>query len=364
MTLLFILILFIHGLIHLIGYLKAYSLADLPDIRLSVSRPAGTLWLAASILFMGTAIVFYFSVNGWWAGGILAVVLSQGLVISAWRDAKFATIPNLIILLVSVIACANWLFDRNVEADIKRILSEPEPAQNAILTSNAIEDLPPPVQHWMERSGAVGYEKISRVRLKQTGEMKTEPGQNEWADTEAEQVFNVAVPSFVWAVEMEMMPMVTLSGQDLFVNGKGHMLIKLYSLISVVDEKGDKIDRGTLQRFLSEIVWFPTAAINDYIEWEIIDSTAAEAVINWQDISEKVRFHFSENGDVKCVTADRYMGGGEAAERRPWEVTVLETSEVDGLRIPTEVEVSWELDSGTFTWYRFLVTDIDYDYYP
>lgn len=361
MNLLFKSILAIHGLIHLIGVIKAYSLADLPDLSLSVSKPAGLLWLTALILFLVTALLYHQSVNGWWMVSIIAVILSQGLVISVWHEAKFATVPNLIILIVSIIASANWLFDRNVETDIKRILAEPESAQSSIITRKAIRDLPLPVKRWMENSGVPGLERISYARLTQMGEMKMDPGQGAWIETTANQYFNVAEPGFVWSVDMEMMPMATVSGRDLFVDGKGHMLIKLYSMISVVDETGDKIDRGTLQRFLSEIVWFPTAAVNDYITWVTIDPTTAEAVMTWQGISESVRFHFSENGDVERVSADRFMGGGEDAERRPWTVSVLKTEQVNNLRIPTEVEVSWELDTGTFTWYRFKVTDIKYN---
>ncbi|MDN5330561.1 MAG: hypothetical protein PWP35_2348 [Bacteroidales bacterium] len=36
------------------------------------------------------------------------------------------------------------------------------------------------------------------------------------------------------------------------------MLIKVNSLIPVVNEKGNKLDEGTLQRYLGEIVWFPS----------------------------------------------------------------------------------------------------------
>lgn len=361
MRILFTSFLLIHGLIHFLGIIKAFSLADLPEIDLSVSKPAGLLWLGASLLFVSTAITFYMNVSGWWAVGLLAVVLSQGLIISIWGDAKFATIPNLVILIVLMTACANWLFDRNVETDIKRIMSEPGPAQSAIITGQAINDLPPSVQRWMERSGAVGQEQITRVSLKQIGEIRTEPGQEHWVGTEAKQIFNVAEPAFVWSVDMKMIPGVYISGRDLFVDGKGHMLIKLYSMISVVDETGDKIDRGTLQRFLSEIVWFPTAAVNDYITWTPVDSTTALATISWHGLTEAVTFHFSSEGDIESVTAERYMGGGEDAVRRPWKVEILEIEEMNNLRIPAKAEVSWQLDTGTFTWYRFSVSDIEYE---
>jgi len=153
------------------------------------------------------------------------------------------------------------------------------------------------------------------VKLKQTGGIKTDPKQEEWASTEAEQVFNADEPSFVWSVKMQMLPGVTLSGKDLFMNGEGHMLIKLYSMVTMVDETGDKIDRGALQRYLSEIVWFPSAAVREYISWSDVDSSSSLATITWGGISENVTFHFDESGLVGSVSADRFMGGGKDAVR-------------------------------------------------
>jgi len=359
MEILFVILLLFHGTIHLMGFIKAFSTDSLPDLKLTVSGPAGFIWLTTFLAYLVVAALFLFDAAFWWAPGIAAVLLSQGLVITAWRDAKFATIPNLIILVVSVIAGAGWLFDRSVDADINRVISSPE-AQIESASGNNFTGLPLPVRRWLEASGAAGHSHISDIRLSQAGEMKTEPG-GDWSKTEARQVFNADIPAFVWSVDMEMMPGVTVSGRDLFLDGKGHMLIKLYSLIPVVDEKGDKIDSGTLQRFLSEIVWFPTAALNNYITWHAVDSTSARATMSWKGLAESVTFHFSENRDVAYVTANRYMGGGEDAERRPWKVTVLKTDEVEGLRIPTDLEVSWELESGPFTWYRFKVTDVEFN---
>ncbi len=54
----------------------------------------------------------------------------------------------------------------------------------------------------------------------------------------------------------------------MFKDGKGSMIIKVLSLINVVnDSNNEKINQGTLQRYLGEITWFPTAAVSPYIKW-------------------------------------------------------------------------------------------------
>jgi len=56
-------------------------------------------------------------------------------------------------------------------------------------------------------------------------------------------------------------------------------------IITIADATGDEIDQGTLVRYLNEMMWFPTAYLNDYIQWEPIDSGSAKATISWQGLS-------------------------------------------------------------------------------
>lgn len=364
MAMLFTFILLVHGLIHLIGVVKAFSLADLPDINLSLSKPTGILLLIVTILFIISSGLFLFDQSLWWVAALPAVFMSQVLIISTWRDAKFGTLPNIIVLVVAIGGYADFSFDQKIEAEVHQLYSSEEiDSTNASynVSPEMLNGLPQPVQRWLEQSGAVGEPMISKVRLIQEGELRTDPEQESWSHTAAEQYFNLENPSFVWSVDMEMMPLVYVSGRDLFMDGQGEMLIKLYSLFNIVNESGEKIDRGALQRYLSEIVWFPSAAVREYISWTEIDSTSALATMTWGGISEDVTFHFDEAGLVSRVIADRFMGGGKDDVRRPWRVDILKTEDMNDLMVPTDVEVSWELDSGTFTWYRFRVTDITYD---
>lgn len=85
------------------------------------------------------------------------------------------------------------------------------------------------------------------------------------------------------------------------------MLIKLLSLITVADSKEEKIDQGTLLRYLAEMVWFPTAAVNDYIQWEELDSSSARATMNYGGIIASGIFNFNSQGEVINFVAEKYM---------------------------------------------------------
>src|SRR5690606_34680662 len=121
------------------------------------------------------------------------------------------------------------------------------------------------VQNWLQNSGVIAKEKIVSVRLNQKGELKTKPS-SKWMPFEAEQYFDVINPSFVWSTEVKYMPLIKMVGRDKFSNGEGEMLIKMAGFIPLVEEgKNEKINLSAMLRYMAEMVWFPTAALHEYM---------------------------------------------------------------------------------------------------
>ncbi|MBW9221889.1 hypothetical protein KKP97_02410 [Methanothermococcus sp. SCGC AD-155-C09] len=142
------------------------------------------------------------------------------------------------------------------------------------------------------------------------------------------------------------------------------MLIKLFSLLPVVNAEDKEIDQGALLRYLDEIVWHPSSALSDYIVWEEIDSTSAKATMNYDGISASGIFKFSENGDFISFETERYYYRKEGSTLEKWIITVKDRNayrEFEGIKIPTELDVTWKFEKGDFTWYRLEITDMGYN---
>ncbi|MBA7582775.1 hypothetical protein ES708_24712 [subsurface metagenome] len=187
------------------------------------------------------------------------------------------------------------------------------------------------------------------------------PGQKDWNEAVAEQYYSVEPPAFIWKVKMNMSPFIKITGRDKFIDGKGEMLIKMLSLLNIVNEKGEKMNEGTLQRFLAEVAWFPSAALSEYITWEAIDSLSAKAIMNYKGTTGSGTFYFNEQGDFVKFSTLRYKSNKADAQRYEWIVTVKEHSMMSGIRIPTIVEVTWVLENGNWTWLDLEITDIRYN---
>ncbi len=97
-TIIFILAIILHGLLHGLGFAKAFD-GNITQLSRAISKPMGVLWLTAALLFIATAVLFFFNLSSWHITAILAVLLSQVLIISVWADAKFGSIINAGILL-------------------------------------------------------------------------------------------------------------------------------------------------------------------------------------------------------------------------------------------------------------------------
>ena len=76
-----------HGLIHLMGFAKGFGYADLPQLTQPISRAWGLAWLVAALLVTTTTAMLAFGARSYWIAGAFALLVSQAVILSAWRDA-------------------------------------------------------------------------------------------------------------------------------------------------------------------------------------------------------------------------------------------------------------------------------------
>lgn len=365
----FMLLILIHGLIHLLGFVKEFGLANVEQLKGktliafsgSSAYAIGILWLLTAILFLLSGILFFIKKDWWWMIGAVTVLLSQSLIILYWQDAKFGTLANFIFLVAIILAYGSWSFNRITKNEISAFLPKTVEA-NTIITKEMTSSLPPVVQRWLYHSGIIGKEMANTVYLHQKGQMKTTQEGN-WMRVEAEQYFTLADPGFIWLADVRANRFIHLYGRDKYQNGRGHMLIKALSIIPVADAKGKEIDQGTMLRFLGESVWFPSFALSKYLKWEEIDSTSAKVTMTYAGASASGVFRFNSNGDLVSFEAKRYYDRKEGATLEDWLVTADPTAykEFEGVRVPAKLSVTWKLKSGDFTWYKLEVEEVKYN---
>lgn len=361
MRIVYLIIVLLHGLIHSLGFIKGFGFKEVKELTLPISKPIGFVWLTVTILFLTYGTLYLSNSKYAWFFGLVAVVISQILIIMFWKDAKFGTIPNIFILVVAIASFNYYNFQKLVQQETNHLISQNKIIENKIINENDVKDLPEPVKNWLRNSGAVGKYFISIGEVTQKAEMKMKPEQDNWMTANAIQYTTIDNPAFIWTVDVRMNSLLNFQGKDKFENGKGEMLIKMNSLINVVNEQGEKLDEGTLQRYLGEMVWFPSMALSPYITWEQINYTTAKATMTYKGTTGSGTFYFNANGDVTRFSALRFKGNEAGAKRYDWSMNISDYKIFEGIKVPAIMTSTWKLDEGDWTWLKLEVTNIRYN---
>ncbi|QWC00249.1 hypothetical protein KHQ88_01390 [Mycoplasmatota bacterium] len=271
----------------------------------------------------------------------------------SWYFKTLIIIGIILILMILTVVISRTLMNYRTNQKIDTLYESLAIDQEEIIKDQDINHLPKPVYKWLIKSGVVGKRKIQKVSLKQTGQMRLNP-EDAWLKPDASQEINVSQPGYVWTVNL---PMAMTKGRDFFYQGQGQMLIKIGGLIPIVNENNnDKINESSMHRFLMEIAWYPTAAIEDYIEWTAINDHQARATMTYQEIKITADFFF-ENNDLIRVETMRYKDTGEFGTRELCIGQIIDYETYDGFRLPSKINISWKINSDTFTWYKIEVTE-------
>jgi hypothetical protein len=200
------------------------------------------------------------------------------------------------------------------------------------------------------------------ITVKQKAEFKTDV-KSEWKPLTAVQYFTTDSPNFLWASEMKSSNFFWVNAIDSYINGKGNMLIKLNSSITVADSWGIELDKSGLFRYISEAVLFPTKLLpSQNLLWNILDSNTAEIKFTVGELSVVAKLFFnSKNLISKIETFDKYRALEEGYERSMYTIYLSEYKKLKGFMIPTYIEAEWDLKSGKFMYGKFSIVNIEYE---
>jgi len=272
-----------------------------------------------------------------------------------------AAIGAAMALAVIAIEIGNISFNRTFKSKIEHLFENQPEAERTIITETDIKDMPEPVQRYLRYTGVIGKERVTTVRLKHRGAMRLKPDAN-WVPLEAEEYYTVDDPGFVWFGRITMAPLLTVSAQDMYMEGRGNMHIKALSTVTITDAKGKEMDESSLMRYFNEMMWFPTSFVSDRVKWEPIDANSARATMTDSGITVSAVFYFDEEGRLTNFVAERGrdIGGGKLVKTK-WSTPVTDYKSFNGLLLPSKGEAIWHLDSGEYSYIRLEITDIEYN---
>jgi hypothetical protein len=363
MKVVFLILILIHGVIHLLGFVKAFGFANLNQLSQPVSKPAGMLWLLTAILFLISFSFLLRDEHSWWVLATVAVLLSEFLIIRNWTDAKFGTILNLIIVLPVILAFVNSLptsFESQYKAEVQKRL-EPIPDTSAI-SQDEIRQLPPPVQKYLTYVGTVGKPRIQNFRAVFRGSFKRST-EADWMNIASQQYNFFGDRARLFYIRSSVFG-VPFDGLHMYIGSNAKMQIKIASVFQVVDAKGEKMTKGdTVTLFNDMCLLAPATLIDTSIEWEIVDSLTVKATFSNKGNTISALLSFNQIGELINFTSnDRYYStDGITFISYPWSTPVSKYKDFGGRKVPSYAEAVWHTPQGEFSYARFTLDELDYN---
>lgn len=359
MRIAFILLTTIHGLIHLLGFLKAFGLSDVNQLTLPVSKQFGMIWLIVFLFCAIAAILFALNYQYWWVFGFIASLSSQILIVFFWQDAKFGTIANLIILIASIIGFSTWNYLNHYQKEVKTALKKTDYSQNSKLTESDIQDLPEPVKRYLRYTGSIGKPKVKNFKIEFVGKIRKDE-QSEWMPFTSEQYnfMETASRLFFMKAEMKGLP---VAGYHSFKNGDAFMDIRLLSLFRVQYQDGVEMDLSETVTFFNDMCCMaPATLIDKRIKWLEIENNRVRASFTNNNISVSAWLYFNEKGElINFISEDRYSA--DAGKQLPWATPLKDYQEINGYKLSGNAETIYSYPDRDLSYGIFKLSSIEYN---
>ena len=354
----------VHGLIHLMGFAKAFGYAELPQLTQPISSEMGVAWLAAGLLVIASAVTMVASPRSFWIVGGIALLASQAVILSAWSDAKAGTIVNVVLLLAVTHGWFNYgpqSFRAQFERDISSGLARPLEA--AVVTDVDLTPLPEPVRRYLSAAGVVGRPRVHNYRVRFHGRIRSGPG-SRWMPFEADQQSFADQPTRLFLMHARMFgfPVEVFHRR---IDSHATMQVKIAGAIPLVDARGEVMDRSEAVTLFNDMcVLAPGTLLDPRIAWEPVDARTTRARFTDGEQTISATLLFGDDGLLTNFISDdrsRSSPDGKTFTRLRFSTPVRDYRDFGPARLGAHGEARWMLPDGEFTYGEFNLQEVQYN---
>ena len=359
-------VIFLHGAIHLLGFLKAFEIMELEQLSLPISKTAGVFWFITFLLFMSAGVTLIVEMDGWYYIAIPAIILSTILIIPVWEDAKFGSIANGIIFIFSLIFIFGLTGCKSAEGRyisiVKTEFQHQPIVPEEILNESDIAHLPLPVQKYIRYTGAIGKIKMQNMCIEFDAQMVKKPGAKPMkAVSKQYNFFGNYSRLFLMKGSMFFVP---FRAYHVYKNQEATFKVRVANLFNIVDVSGQQLTTAETVTVLNDLCIFaPAALIDKRIKWQEVDSLSTKVSIKNGSFNVSAILYFNAKGElINFVSDDRstLLDDGTLRKAR-WSTPMRDYREMDGRKIPTYGETTYNYPEGDFTYGIFRLKSIQYN---
>ncbi len=355
-------IMFVHGLIHFMGFAKAFNYSNFSQLTKEISKPTGVLWFVTAILFVLSVILFLFKKDAWVYFALIAIVFSQYLILNNWQDAKFGIIANVIILLFIIIGFFQINFKNEYRNEVKIGLLQTNNIPKTILTDALIKHLPEPVQKYIRYANCIGKPIVNNFSINFSGKIRSHE-KPVWMYLTSEQYNFIPAPTRLFYLDATMKGL-PVAGFHCFKNGVAYMDIRLLSMFKVEYQSGGVMDSSETVTFFNDMCCMaPATLIDKRIKWLEVEGNKVKASFTYNGITISAWLYFNEKGELVNFTSEDRSALGKNGEtvKLKWSTPLRDYKAINGYKLASYAETIYSYPDGDFTYATFTIKCIGYN---
>ncbi len=356
-----VILMLLHGLIHLAGAFKAFGWAELPQLKKKIPFYVGVIWMLVAVLFVITAVLYQLQQPFWFLSGLVACLLSQILIIQSWSDAKAGTIPNIVIILFLVAQYGFVQFNNQYKNDVRSCMTASTINNAEIVTEADVALLPAIVRKYLQYSGVMHEPKVHSMKVVFEGQMR-EKGKD-WFPFRSEQYNFFDKPARLFYMEAQMYGM-TVPGYHHYEKAKATMDIRLFGWYPLIFNAGPVMDTTeTVTYFNDMCLLAPATLIDRRITWKEIDEFSTEATFTNEGIQVSATLFFNKEGQlVNFISEDRTSMSDQ--KKIPFSTPVHQYTIINGRNTMAKGDAVWMYPDEKFVYGQFNTKNVIFNILP
>lgn len=274
---------------------------------------------------------------------ILIIIATIILVIAIWFNIPYSPVKS--------------EFAKEVKECVEKSDSNPK----GVITKEDFEKFPSAIQKYVENCGYIGtpYKSYLRMFYKNVDFMQGKTGPKLKIDYT--QIDFAAKPYRLALIDSSMFG-IPFQGYDYYKNGVGGMKGVIAKCFILFNQTGAEMDKACLATYLAEIMFLPSALLNEYISFEEIDDYKVRATITYGGQICSGVFAFNQNYEyISFTTNDRVVTNSNGTmENILWSALCgdYEVS-ANGIKYPSTFKAVWNYPEGDFVYFDGKINEVN-----
>ncbi|MDX1810266.1 MAG: DUF6544 family protein [Sulfurospirillaceae bacterium] len=247
----------------------------------------------------------------------------------------------------------------------KKLVDECSDLEHDHIDIESSTNLPPPVIGYLKHVLLDVHKPIKKVKLSQSGKIRTNIKSDNWYFFTAEQVVIPSAPGFIWNAKIKMPFGTHLRVLDSYDAGVGAGRVSLCSTFVIAsDADKEELNSAALLRYLAEFPWYPTAFLSKSgVILSAKDERSAIATLTDNGSAVSLEFRFNESDEIVSIySPGRFQRTEAGYKKTPWEGHFSNYQIHNGIRIPTYGEVGWYEEGVLNLVWRGNILGVQYEF--